>query len=102
MNPITQFSKTDEICAIAVGKTEGTNRKNRESYAVSCHKGNDEIKLCPILDWTWNDVWNYRWECIDSTWNVYGEDERIYRWNYGECNHFTNDCYKYWWWECIP
>lgn len=25
MNPITQFSKTDEICAIAVGKTEDTN-----------------------------------------------------------------------------
>lgn len=25
MNSITQFSKTDEICAITVGKTEGTN-----------------------------------------------------------------------------
>lgn len=54
-----EHSTPNRVTILGLRKEESQKRKNRKVYEFNCYKGNDEIILCPILEWTWNDVWNF-------------------------------------------
>jgi len=47
------------VTIIGVRKAESRNRNNIREIQFQCIKGSDKITLCPILDWSTKEVWEF-------------------------------------------
>jgi len=56
---IKEVSGVNSVVVTGLRKAESRSRQNRKEVTMQCIKGKDKIILCPILDWTTKDVWQF-------------------------------------------
>jgi len=59
------------ITIIGVRRAESKNRSKTKEISFQCIKGNDKITLCPILDWSTKEVWEFIKKQIGSYCELY-------------------------------
>jgi phosphoadenosine phosphosulfate reductase len=56
---IKEYAGVNSVVVMGLRKSESRARQNRKEVAMQCVKGEDKIMLCPILEWTTKDVWQF-------------------------------------------
>jgi len=56
---IKEIHGVKSVVITGVRKAESRSRKNNKEVVHQCIKGEDKITLCPILEWTTKEVWQF-------------------------------------------